>query len=142
MHGHQQQARLYYLKDLDLFKTIAGAGGISKGVIRKTYLSFDELGNPVYDDRYWMDVTQAASSTPLDTNEPTLVTSIGALDEVSEWAAIVTYRITYHTQWFELNVADVVPTFQTVSEDSSDISEAPPIKKSDQVKVLGTRIRK
>jgi len=92
-----------------VFKSCAGSGGVSKAVIRKLFHSFDELGNPTYDHKYWVDVTQAASATPQDTNEPAIACAVGALDETSTWAAIVTYRITYHIQWFELNYADVVP---------------------------------
>lgn len=87
-------------------KTVATSTGMSRSIINKTYYSFDELGNPVYDKLHYFDSAQALVSTPQDTEAPCVIVSVGAADSTSTWAGLATYTITYHVQYFELQWAD------------------------------------
>jgi len=79
---------------------------MSRSIITKTYYSFDELGNPVYDKSHSFDSVQAVNSTPQDQEAPCVIVSVGAADGTSTWAGLATYTITYHVQYFELQWAD------------------------------------
>lgn len=87
-------------------KTVATSTGMSRSVINKTYYSFDELGNPVYDKDHCFDSVQAGVSTPQDQEAPCVIVSVGAADASSTWAGLATYTVTYHVQYFELQWAD------------------------------------
>lgn len=80
--------------------------GMSRVSISKTYGSFDELGNPVYDKTHYFDSAQSILTTPQDQEAPAIVVSVDSADPTKTWSALATYHITYHTQWFELQWAD------------------------------------
>lgn len=87
-------------------RTVATSTGMSRSIINKTFYSFDELGNPVYDKSHWFDSVQASNSTPQDQEAPCVMVSVGAADATSTWAGLATYTVTYHVQYFELQWAD------------------------------------
>jgi hypothetical protein len=87
-------------------RTVATSTGMSRAIINKTYFSFDELGNPVYDAQHYFDSVQAGSSTPQDQEAPCVIVSVGAADSTSTWTGLTTYTVTYHVQYFELQWAD------------------------------------
>jgi hypothetical protein len=76
--------------------------GTARATIRKRFNASNLIGN--YNDaRYWIDVAQSASSTPLDTKEPVCVI---ALDNFSSnttaYTASALWKVTYHIQFFDL----------------------------------------
>lgn len=83
-------------------KLISAKGGIDKAVITKTFNSTSMLGS-VLDSKYWVDVTQSASATPIDAKEPVLVIGMdGAEGSADTWTGSVNFTLTYHLQWFDL----------------------------------------
>jgi hypothetical protein len=86
-------------------KVVSGSGGIDQGVLTKTYFAFDEIGQPVYDEKYWIDSTQAASTTPVDTKTPIVALSLSSLITGVSWSATANVKYIYHIEWFSPKIA-------------------------------------
>ncbi len=98
--------------------------GMSRVTLNKTYMSFDELGNPVYDKTHFFDSVQSISTTPQDQEAPAVIVSVDSADPTKTWSALTTYHVTYHTQWFELQWADYANRSKPAEEgDACTISE-------------------
>ncbi len=83
-------------------KLVSPKGGMDRAVITKSLNSTMMLGS-VLDSKYWINVTQSASTTPIDTNEPVLVLGIDNYQSSSvPYAAQVNFTLTYHLQFFDL----------------------------------------
>lgn len=85
-----------------LYRTVGGSGGMNRGVLRRLYHSQIEQGNPVYDTSHWFNATQSVSTTPQDLNGACVKTWVSTLDGVSNWSAEISWRVTYHLQFFDL----------------------------------------
>jgi hypothetical protein len=84
------------------FALLGLPAGMARATIRKSFNATHLIGNR-NDARYWIDVTQSASSTPVDSKEPVIVV---ALDNFSSNATVYNatalWKITYHIQFFDL----------------------------------------
>jgi hypothetical protein len=85
-----------------IVKIVGLSTGSSKAVIRKTWHTQVEQGNPVYDKTYWFDSTQSASTTPQDTQEMSIRCAIQAVDGASSFNVESVFRVIYHVQFFDL----------------------------------------
>ncbi len=106
--------------------------GMSKGTIAKTFASFDQLGEPVYESRYWVDDTQALVTTPLDTREPVIYCVVDATDPTLEWSAQIVYTVTFHVQWFDLK--------RDTSDELLTLAESMEIVPSDEEGLASSKI--
>lgn len=82
-------------------KTSGSGTGMSRVVLNKTYSTSEELGQLNYSDTAWQSYSEATSVTPAPDN-PFIVVSVDSLASGDTWAATVTYKLTYHMQFFEL----------------------------------------
>lgn len=78
--------------------------GAPAKTISKSFASFDELGNPVYDRALWQNETSAASTT-LDGDEPVVAVAVRSINGQAAVVAI-NLQVTYHTEWFDLHGDD------------------------------------
>jgi len=83
-------------------KQLSVLGGLDKGVLRKTFVAQDIMGQPYLDQKYWIDVTQSASTSPVDVNEPVLAYCLSDFTGTTGAVAYVNWKITYHIQFFDL----------------------------------------
>lgn len=79
-------------------------GGMDRGSLRKTFVGQDAYGQPYLDQKYWIDVSQSASTTPVDTNEPVAYFILSDSTGVSRLQCTVEWKITYHIQFFNLRI--------------------------------------
>ena len=75
--------------------------GMNKCVLRGSYGSFDELGNPVYDRTYWQSMADANVTTPADTSRPVVGISVRSVNG-NRGIVSINVSATYHLQFFEL----------------------------------------
>ncbi len=84
-------------------KIQTAAGGLSKSTIVYRRATKSAIGVPNLGKGYWFDVTQASSTTPMDSKEPILV--LGVSDYAGASAADVTgsleYKVHYHCVFFD-----------------------------------------
>jgi hypothetical protein len=83
-------------------KQVGNSTGMSKATLQRTWPAFDQLGQPVYSPDFWVTATQAASSTPVNPDQPVVYCVIDATDGTLNWSANVSYTLTFHVQWFNL----------------------------------------
>lgn len=83
-------------------KQLSVQGGLDKCTLKKTFVAQTVMGQPYLDQKYWIDVTQSASTTPVDVNAPVLLYMISDLTGGGGFTAYVNWRITYHIQFFDL----------------------------------------
>ena len=119
-------------------KLVSASSGIGKSTISRKYFSFDELGVPVYDKQHYFDSAQASASTPQDQEAPAILGSIGAADQTSTWAALTTYTIVYHLQFFDLQWADYSLRDDGFSDDYTSVKQRP-VEKRDNIRSRDTR---
>jgi hypothetical protein len=81
-------------------RVVGSSNGVDKAVIRKTYYTFDEIGQPLYDQKFWIDKNQSNSTTPVDGNTPAIAISLSSLLTGNTWSATSNVRYTYHIEWF------------------------------------------
>lgn len=83
-------------------KQVSVQGGLDRGVLRKTFVPQDILGQPYLDQKFWIDVSQSASTTPVDTNEPVILYCVSGLNGSGFGACTFNWKIRYHIQMFDL----------------------------------------
>ena len=76
-------------------KTTGGSGGMDKVVITNSAYAKDLLGAEYVTARYQMDSTQAASSTPIISNEPTWNVVVSSFNA----ATAISYRLEVELEW-------------------------------------------
>jgi len=81
-------------------KTTAPLSGIGKSVLTRTYHSYEELGQPVYDRSHWQTATDAVSATPINTSDP-IVFVMTNESNGGTWSGHVRYTVDYHIKFFE-----------------------------------------
>lgn len=86
-------------------KLISGAGGLDKASITKTCNAQTWFGNPFYTKDYWVTEDQANGTSPLDIFEPVFVFMVQPVLTGSTVNFVVTTKIKYHTQFFDLRVS-------------------------------------
>ncbi len=89
-------------KPRSLYRTVGGSSGVSRGFLRRTYHTQQEQGNPVFDKQHWFTAAQSILTTPQDQQGVTVKTLVSTLDGVSNWSAEVSFKVTYHVQFFDL----------------------------------------
>jgi len=86
--------------------SVRGSTGPSTGdtklVLRRSYDPYELLGQFIPGRYYSMTFAQAASVTPIDTQEPIFVFAIDSVDGTSVRSYTYEMRITFHTQWHDL----------------------------------------
>lgn len=99
-------------------KTVGTSSGMSKATLSRTWHSFDQLGQPVYDKTYWVDYTQSGLTTPQDTREPVIYCVVDSTDPTLNWSGQVSYTVTFNCQWFDLqrDVPDELDAFEDMSK--------------------------
>jgi hypothetical protein len=83
-------------------KNMSVQGGMDKVVLRKTFVPQDCYGQPYLDQKFWVDVSQSASTTPIDANEPVILYVLSGLDGGNMGSCYVDWKIRYHVQFFDL----------------------------------------
>jgi hypothetical protein len=83
-------------------KNISVQGGMDRAVLRKTFVPQECYGQPYLDQKFWVDVSQSASTTPIDANEPVILYALSGLDGGNMGTSYVDWRIRYHIQFFDL----------------------------------------
>ncbi len=78
-------------------------GGLDKIVYRKRFVAQVAYGNPLSDHSYWVNSTQAASTTPLHADDFVIGVFSDGLSVSSTATAIA--KITYHCEFFDLQYA-------------------------------------
>jgi len=82
--------------------TISPQGGMDRGTLRGTFNTSQHVG-AISDSKYWVDVTQSASSTPIDAKEPVIVMAIDNYQSSgTAFSAQINFKLTYHVNWFDL----------------------------------------
>jgi hypothetical protein len=111
-------------------KNISVQGGLDRVVLRKTFVPQDCYGQPYLDQKFWVDVSQSASTTPLDANEPVVLYCLSGLDGGNMGTCYVDWRIRYHIQFFDLrtpssSLEKMDIEFETLSQAGMNV---PPIQ--------------
>lgn len=75
--------------------------GMNRCVLKGSYGSFDELGNPVYDRTYWQSRADANVTTPTDLSRPVVGIAVRSVNG-NRGIVSVNVSATYHLQFFEL----------------------------------------
>lgn len=82
---------------------LAAQAGANRLVLNGFYGSFDELGNPVYERRYWQTLLEASSPISSDPDIPVIAVAVrstlGNNVNVS-----INLSVTYHMQFFDLEI--------------------------------------
>lgn len=82
--------------------TISPQGGMDRATLRTSFNTSNHLG-AIQDSKYWVDVTQSASSTPIDSREPVVVMAIDNYQSSgTAFSAQINFRLTYHVNFFDL----------------------------------------
>lgn len=84
-------------------KLVSIAGGMDRVTIRKSCDPAEWLGNPYQTKDYWVTATQAASTTPLDVNEPVFL--VIPSQPTTAMSYVLNVRTTYHVQLFDIRTA-------------------------------------
>lgn len=82
-------------------KLLSTQGGMDKALIQKRYNTQAMVGSKVA-EKYWINLAQASSSTPLETEEPVMFFMAQPLISVN-WTTQLVVDITYHCEFFDLN---------------------------------------
>lgn len=121
-------------------KQVSVQGGIDRGVLKRTFVPQDVLGQPYLDQKYWIDVSQSASTTPVDANEPVILYCVSGLNGTGFGACTMNWDIKYHIQFFDLRTPSssldnrpetmddvvVVPITTTTSKAESQLQQKLP----------------
>jgi hypothetical protein len=83
-------------------KLVSSTGGMDKATFSRFYIPMEMYGNLVT-DRFWINGTQASSTTPLETTEPVIYFIGAPVTSSVTWTAALIADITYHVQFFDLN---------------------------------------
>lgn len=88
-------------------RLLSSTGGMDRVVFKKFFDCLNLVGS-YGGDHFWIDVTRATSTTPVDVREPVIV--VGAAPIVSvNWNVSVLARVTYHVEFFDLHANPVLP---------------------------------
>jgi hypothetical protein len=82
-------------------KMLSPQGGLDKVEITRKYNTQTMVGSRVA-EKYWINKVQAASSTPLEAEEPVMFLMAQPLISVN-WSTQLIVDITYHCEFFDLN---------------------------------------
>lgn len=86
-------------------KLVSVQGGMDRASISYNADGQTMFGNPFYTKDYWVDETQANSTTPLDQYEPVFALIVTPVLAGSTVQCVVTCKIEYHIQFFDLRVS-------------------------------------
>lgn len=88
-------------KPNSVFKLMSPSGGMDRATFRKRFVASELLG-VIPGSKYWVDVTQSASATPIDVREPVLVLALDNYQSSgTAFSAQVNWKMTYHIEWFD-----------------------------------------
>jgi len=96
-------------------------GGMDRATIRKTFVGQNAYGQPYLDQKYWVDVSQSASTTPIDANEPIAYFMLSDYGGSGGVSARVESKITYHIQFFDLRIPS--SSLETMDDQSFTIAQ-------------------
>jgi hypothetical protein len=82
-------------------RLLSAQGGLDKVSIHKKYNTQSMVGSKVA-EKYWVNLAQASSGTPLEAEEPVMFLMAQPLISVN-WSSQVVVDITYHCEFFDLN---------------------------------------
>lgn len=85
-------------------RLLSTKGGMDKGVLKKTFVGQNAYGQPYLDQKFWVDVTQSASTTPIDANEPIAYYMLSSGSGGAVPSCLIEYKTTYHIQFFDLKI--------------------------------------
>jgi len=83
--------------------TISGVGGMDKGSVTSVASTKQVLGSAVQGAQFYINQAQAASSTPIDGNEPIWGWAISSFNGTTQISARVEVELEYDCHFFELN---------------------------------------
>lgn len=116
-------------------KTSGQSTGMSRVVLNKTYSTSEELGQLNYSDSAWQSYSEALSVIPNPDN-PFIVVSVDSLNASDTWSATVTYKLTIHMQFFELQDTSLTtlskPKLNGKAQPYAPNRRAPPTIKDDE----------
>lgn len=84
-----------------VYKTLSVSGGMDRVVLRKTFDCSRCVGNPNF-SKYWFNVTQSTSTTPIDSDEPVIAFATAYAGGSTTVSAVVNWKVVYHCQFFDL----------------------------------------
>lgn len=96
--------------------------GAPAKTIQKSFASFDELGNPVYDRTLWETETTSTSGA-IDADEPVIAVAVRSVNGQAAIVAI-NLRVTYHMEWFDLHSDDATVQVKDVSGPQKELSDS------------------
>jgi len=79
-------------------------GGMDRGVLKKTFVGQNCFGQPYLDQKYWIDVTQSASTSPVDVLEPVAYYIASSATGGAVPPCTIEWKTTYHIQFFDLRI--------------------------------------
>lgn len=82
-------------------RLVSPQGGLDKVEITKQYNTQTMVGSRTA-EKYWINLAQASSGTPIETEEPVMFLMAQPLISVN-WSSQVIVDITYHCEFFDLN---------------------------------------
>lgn len=85
-------------------RLVSVQGGMDRATVRKTFNAQDAYGQPYLDQKYWIDVSQSASTSPVDNNEPIAYYMISDSTGAGSFSCKIEWKITYHMQFFDLRI--------------------------------------
>jgi len=105
---------------------ISVQGGMDRTTMSKTFVGQDCYGQPYLDQKYWVNASQSASTTPIDADEPIGYYMISDYSGQGAFSCKIEFKMTYHLQFFDLRIPsssihqqDDVADFQTVTHSSA-----------------------
>lgn len=99
-------------------RLVSGAGGMDKGTITKSGVAQSSFGNPYFTKDYWVSESQANTSSPLDPFEPVFALLITPVLPGSTIDFVVTCRIQYAIQFFDLRVSKQLGSKDLANEET------------------------
>jgi hypothetical protein len=85
-------------------QVVSVQGGLDRATVRRTFVAQDCYGQPYLDQKYWIDVSQSASASPIDQNEPIAYYVISDMAGSGPIACKVDFKTTFHIQFFDLRI--------------------------------------
>jgi hypothetical protein len=85
-------------------KSLGLSTGQSRSVIRKSFNVAHHLGVNSTTRQLWLNISDARSTTPMDTGHPAVVFKAGPITTGAVSGLSVTTKITFHIEFFELQI--------------------------------------
>jgi hypothetical protein len=101
------------------FKTAAPYNGINRVVIRRHFATSNILGITTSERELWQNITQARSTSPIDTELPVIFWAASPPVGTPATGVTVSFTYTYHCEFFDL----VIPALSTIKTSIQDFDE-------------------